>query len=123
MIEKVWYVTIYVEDLQRAVDFYTRTLGIPLRFCSIEEGFASLGTEGATLSLSTAGGTAKANGLVGRETGVALGVRDIASTYEALRKLGVDFLAPPEAHHWGTTAVLLDPDRNALTLDELKERE
>ena len=55
--------------------------------------------------------------LVGRFSGVSLGVDDIAQAYEALQARGVNFLDPPEEQPWGgTTAHFEDTDENILTI-------
>jgi predicted enzyme related to lactoylglutathione lyase len=121
MIEKVWYVTVYTRNFERAAEFYEQTLGLPLRFRSAEEGYASFGMNGTFFAVSRVDpDSPKAARLAGRETGIAFGVKDIASAYEHLKGKGVCFTMPPTPQPWGgTLAVFTDPDGNAFTLDEL----
>jgi predicted enzyme related to lactoylglutathione lyase len=111
----VSYVNVYVEDFDRALEFYQHTLGLPLRFADEKFGFASFETGGARLNVSHSGGNAE---LVGRHTGIGLGVDDIQAAYEELSAKGVKFEQKPERMPWGgMLAILEDPDGNRLFLD------
>jgi catechol 2,3-dioxygenase-like lactoylglutathione lyase family enzyme len=111
-------VRVFVRDLERAVDFYTRVLGMPLSFRSDEMGWAQLGTAGAELALERAAADdPETKDLVGRFVGLSLAVPDIAAAHRTLVARGVEFLHPPERMPWGgVLAHLRDPDGNVLTL-------
>lgn len=109
-------VRVFVDDFERAVRFYTETLGIPATFRSDEMGWAQLGTGAAELALERSSPDEERD-LVGRFVGVSLAVDDVDTTYEELRAKGVRFRAPPERQPWGgVLAHFEDPDGNVLTL-------
>lgn len=110
-------VRIFVRDLERALGFYTETLGIPLALRNDEFGWAQLATGQAQLALERLEPARGEEALLGRFLGVSLAVADIHATYEAWFARGVDFLAPPERMPWGgVLAHFRDPDGNVLTL-------
>ena len=115
---KLYAVRIFVRDWQRALDFYAKTLGMPVAFASEDMGWAELATDGAHLALERARpDDPESEALVGRFVGVSLQVDDVAACYTDLRSKGVDFTAPPEKQPWGgTLAHLRDPEGNVLTL-------
>jgi catechol 2,3-dioxygenase-like lactoylglutathione lyase family enzyme len=51
---ELFVVRVFVTDWERAVRFYTETLGIPTTFRSDEMGWAQLDTGAANLALSAA---------------------------------------------------------------------
>jgi predicted enzyme related to lactoylglutathione lyase len=120
---RLWYVNLFVRDLDRAVEFYQQKLGLPLRFRHDEFGYAAFATEGAGLSLARVDPAAvDAGELVGRHTGVGLGVPDIHSAHAELAARGVEFTMPPTRQPWGgMLATFRDPDGNVLYLDQLRE--
>lgn len=114
---RLFVTRVFVRDWERALRFYTETLGMGLSFRGDDMGWAQLDTGPAQLALERADDEALREGLVGRYVGVSLQVPDIEKTYETLRERGVDFLGPPELQPWGgMLAHLRDPDGNVLTL-------
>lgn len=115
---RLYAVRVFVSDWDRAVRFYTETLGIPTTFASDDLGWAQLATGEGQLALERAEpDDAEACELVGRFVGVSLEVPDIEATHETLVSRGVEFLAPPEKQPWGgVLAHFRDPDGNVLTL-------
>jgi catechol 2,3-dioxygenase-like lactoylglutathione lyase family enzyme len=113
-------VRIFVRDFERAVRFYTETLGMKLSHRSDELGWAQLATGGAELALERDRGEGEDGhdeDLVGRFVGISLAVENIMETYETLRARGVEFLRPPAKMPWGgVLAHFRDPDGNVLTL-------
>lgn len=115
---RLWYVNVYVSDFARAVAFYRDTLGLPLQMRDDAFSYASFATEGARFSVAKAD---PGSGLVGRHTGVGLGVRDLPSAYEQLRSKGVQFTMLPREQPWGGfMAMFQDPDGNIFFLDQLR---
>ena len=113
---KLSVVRVFVTDWERALRFYTQTLGMPALFQSDELGWAQLATGEAQLAIERAASD-DANAIVGRFLGVSLQVDDIEATYKTLRERGVEFLAPPERQPWGgALAHFRDPERNVITL-------
>lgn len=125
MVNTVCYATVYVSDLDRAVEFYESKLGMPVRFRDEEHGYVSFKTAGTSFALARVGpDQAEAQTLVGRHTGLGLGVADIHAAYDALNARGVEFVQPPEKQPWGgTIAIIADPDGNTLFLDRLDPHE
>lgn len=115
---RLFVVRVFVTDWDRAVRFYTETLGIPTTFRSDEMGWAQLATGEGQLALErTAPGDVEADELVGRFVGVSLQVPDIEAAHKTLVERGVEFLAPPEPQPWGgVLAHFRDPDGNVITL-------
>ena len=115
---KLFAVRVFVTDWERALRFYTETLGIPTSFRSDEMGWAQLATGEGQLALERAQpGDAESQALVGRFLGVSLQVPDIDATYATLVERDVEFLEPPAKQPWGgVLAHLRDPDGNVLTL-------
>lgn len=114
---RLFAVRVFVTDWERALRFYTETLGMATTFRGDEMGWAQLDTGAAQLALERADSQALDDGLVGRFVGVSLMVDDIDKTYQTLCARGVEFLGPPERMPWGgVLAQLRDPDGNVLTL-------
>jgi predicted enzyme related to lactoylglutathione lyase len=112
------YVNIFVSDLARALEFYETQLGLKLAFKDEEHGYASLDAGPVQLGLAIPGDDQKE--LLGRHTGVGLAVADLASEHARLRELGVAFTMEPTRQPWGGfMALVCDPDRNVLYLDEV----
>jgi predicted enzyme related to lactoylglutathione lyase len=120
---RVWYATAYVRDFDRAVAFYRDTLGLPLKFADEKFGYASFATPGAGFSVARVDPADPAQrALVGRETGIAFGVDDLAATHKLWSGRGVPFPYPPTAQPWGgTLAKIADPEGNLITLDQYRE--
>jgi lactoylglutathione lyase len=118
MAYKLYAIRVFVTDWERALEFYSKTLEMPVVFAGSEMGWAELDTGEAHLALERmAPDNPEAASLVGRFVGVSLQVEDIQATYDTLVARGVDFLAPPEPQPWGgTLASFRDPDGNVLTL-------
>ena len=115
---KLYAVRVFVRDWERALAFYSETLGMPVAFAGPGMGWAELDTGGARLALERVDPEDdEASSLVGRFVAVSLQVDDIHATYDALVTRGVEFLGPPEKQPWGgVLAHLRDPDGNVLTL-------
>ncbi len=111
-------VRVFVHDWERALAFYTETLGMPVAFESADMGWAQLGLDGAHLAIERLDPEdPEAEGLVGRFVGVSIAVEDLPARHEALVDRGVHFLEPPAQQPWGAMmAHFEDPERNVLTL-------
>jgi len=122
MTPRVWYVNVYVFDLEEAVEFYRDRIGLPLRFMDEEFGYASFGTDGAGFALARVDRDSEQAELVGRHTGVGLAVADLDAVYADLCQKGVEFTMPPTRQAWGgVLSMFRDPDGNVLFLDQLRE--
>ena len=102
-----------VQDVKRALEFYGDKLGLSVT--SAFEGFAFLGTTGATLVLSEP--LARANSTTVGATEVVFSVPDVRAAYEALRAKGVEFTHEPRQVSGATWAAnFRDPDGHALSV-------
>ncbi|MDT3344493.1 VOC family protein [Microbacterium aquilitoris] len=123
---KIQTVSVFVDDQQRALEFYTEKLGfavaadVPMgefRWLTVVDPAAPEGTQ---LSLEPKGHPAVApftDALL--EDGIpffVLGVDDVQAEYERLQGLGVEFTQAPIDHGPVTTAVLSDTVGNLLQI-------
>lgn len=134
MIRKLTYATFYVTDQNKALDFYTKTLGFELRMdFAMENGFRwlTVGPKGQSdveiiLYSANAGGMldeASAGhlkallekGLMG--AGV-FETDDCQATYQELLAKGVEFLQPPQVRPYGVEAVFKDGCGNWFSLTQ-----
>ena len=114
MIEGVAGITIWTDDLDRLVEFYDGTLGLPLR--GKKEGWVNFQWGDLRLNL----------GLHDRVAGkasdpyrimISFGVTDIHGEHRRLSEMGVEFIRAPEQEEWGGwVATFLDPDGNVLQM-------
>ncbi len=111
-------VRVFVTDWERAIRFYSETLGMAVAYRSDEMGWAQMATGEGQLALERVDPSdQEGRALVGRFVGVSLRVSDIFALYDSLVERGVDFVGPPEKEPWGgVLAHLRDPDGNVLTL-------
>ena len=117
MIDGVAGVTVWTEELDRLLPFYTDTLGLTPH--SVRPGFASFKWGDMRLGIGT---HSDVNGRTGEpyRVMVNLGVKDIQEEYNVLQNRGVVFIRPPEKEHWGGwVATFSDPDGNVLQLMQL----
>ena len=114
----VAYVNLFVSDLDRSVEFYSKKLGLALEFSDSEHGYASLDSGPVRLGLTLPG--PDQGELLGRHTGVGLAVDELVAEHARLKALGVEFTMEPSKQPWGGfMAMIADPDRNILYLDEV----
>ncbi len=115
---QIAYVRVFVRDFERAVRFYTETLGFALASRDDEVGWAQLVTFGTTLALERVDNTDPADRqLVGRFLGLSLAVPDVTTAFQTLVNRGVIFTHPPTRTTWGgTLAHFEDSEQNVLTL-------
>lgn len=127
---KIQTVSVFVDDQQRALEFYTEKLGftvaadVPMgefRWLTVVDSAASEGTQ---LSLEPKGHPAVSpftDALL--EDGIpffVLGVDDVAAEYDRLQGLGVEFTQAPIDHGPVVTAVFSDTVGNLLQLAAYK---
>ncbi|MHC4579517.1 MAG: VOC family protein [Planctomycetota bacterium] len=106
-------VTVMVSDFERAVRFYTETLGLELRFRSGDE-WAEVTTQGLTVGLHKAGTQGPRPGAEGALS-IGLQVAEIAAAMERLQERGIRFGQVVEDGPV-KLAFLGDPDGNPLYL-------
>jgi len=117
MITHVKFVSIPTRDQERALAFYTGTLGFTLltdqpfddrqRWIELRVG----GSDTRLVLFTADGGPQPGSSFNG-----ALACDNVERTYEELKGRGVEFAAPPTKEPWGTFAVMKDPDGNQFVL-------
>jgi predicted enzyme related to lactoylglutathione lyase len=106
---------VFVNNLERAVEFYRDALGLPLLHqgsfgAEFLEGEVRLSVHPAVHPDSKA--------MVGRHTGLTFKVDGLLHLCGDLHAKGVGFLAEPTQQAWGIMAMVKDPDGNVLALWE-----
>jgi predicted enzyme related to lactoylglutathione lyase len=114
MITRVDFVGIPTRDLDRAVEFYGTTLGIPMSRHIPERNFAEFETGNLTLNLMNAEKMGLEHHAV--RNAIALRVDDVAAARERLEAQGVEFAMDTFDTGVCHMAFFRDPDGNALML-------
>jgi catechol 2,3-dioxygenase-like lactoylglutathione lyase family enzyme len=118
MIKAIKFVSVPVTDQQRALEFYTRVLGMRVLTDQpfsdtqrwIELGFPRGGTG---LVLFTGEGQEK---MIGGFMNISFTADDVVATAKEMKANGVEFVQEPEKADWGTAAIFKDPDGNQFVL-------
>ncbi len=120
LFRKVASVILLVSDMQRSIDFYKNTLGLPLKNSSSD--WAEFFKDRTTLALHPMNKKLKAR--AGSTIGMLVGfmVSDMDQTYKNLKKKNVKFLKEPEMEPFGSHAIILDPDGHMISIVELTEK-
>jgi predicted enzyme related to lactoylglutathione lyase len=124
-LERVVYVTVFVKDQDRALDFYTNVLGFEKRVDkSKPDGprALSVGLKGQDLQLVLWPGTpGQGQPYQGRSTAaVTIETKDCRATFEVLKSRGVKFETEVLESPWGYVALFQDPDGNRLQLRQVR---
>ena len=119
---QLWYVNVFVSDLQRAVGFFRDTLALPLQFEDEKSGYASFAPKGVRMGVARVeAGALESQLLIGRHTGIGFGVPDLDAAYRELEAKRVRFTMRPTKQPWGGyMATFADPDGNLFYLDQLR---
>ena len=118
MIKGVKFVSIPVRDQDRALDFYTKKLGMRVITDSpyddtqrwIELGIPRADTK---VVLFTGPGQEQ---MIGTTMNVTFVADDVAATVADLKAKGVEFVREPEKADWGTAAIFKDSEGNVFVL-------
>lgn len=118
MIKGIKFVTIPVHDQDRALDFYTRTLGFTVvtdQPFNDEQRWIELRVPGADtrIVLFTPEGY---EDRIGGFQPVTFWSANVQHTYDLLVGRGAQFEGPPTVADWGSSATLIDPDGNRLVV-------
>jgi catechol 2,3-dioxygenase-like lactoylglutathione lyase family enzyme len=118
VIKAIKFVGVPVSDQQRALDFYTKTLGFRVitdqpfddkqRWIELGIGRSSSG-----ITLFTPEGQEHR---IGTFTGISFLADDVMATCKDLAAKGVTFIQEPQKADWGTAAIFADPDGNQFVL-------
>jgi lactoylglutathione lyase len=121
MITHVGITTVYVSDQEKALDFYTNTLGFEVRADDAmgDMRWIQVAPKGAATSIVLAHGFGGWSAeKVGQFTGIGLEANDIEATYRELSARGVTFTETPNKQPWGMQAQFVDQDGNGYVLGE-----
>jgi len=116
---KIGFVTVFVTDFDKSLDFYTQTLGMEIDYTDKMVWAQFKSGEDVSLAIEKCDPDYVEQGskMVGRFVGVTLMVDNIEDQYNRLVAKGVEFSGRPEKQHWGgTLAHLKDLEGNVLTL-------
>ena len=131
MINTIGGKVVMVSDQKKAVDFYTKKLGFDLRVdmpigkvhwieVAPKHSQSSISLMEPNPKMMSKEELARAKKEIGMFTGVWFYTGDIKSTYEDLKKKGVN-ITPPEKQEWGgIISILKDQDGNGFHLVEFK---
>ena len=121
MLEKIVYVSLFVNDQDKALDFYTNVLGLEKRVDAPTPGgprFLTVGVKGQDFELvlwpGTPGRAQPAQGRV--PAAYTIATADCRKAFEALKSRGVKFETEVLEYPWGYIALFQDPDGNRLQL-------
>ncbi|MFL5575155.1 MAG: VOC family protein [Gemmatimonadaceae bacterium] len=118
MIKGIKFASVPVRDQDRALAFYTGSLGFQLATdqpLDDTQRWIELRIPGADtrLVLFTPSGH---EDRIGGFQNVTFRADDVEKTYEELSARGVEFTGPPRRAEWGTAAIFRDPDGNSFVL-------
>ena len=121
MLAKVVYISVFVKDQGKALDFYTKQLGFEKRVdVPYPDGprFLTVGLEGQDFELVLWPGTpGQGQPFQGRiPAQYTIATADCRKTFEVLKSRGVKFETGVLEYPWGYVAVFQDPDGNRLQL-------
>lgn len=109
-------VNLYVNDVDRAIAFYTTKLGWEKTMdFPMGEGsrWVTVAPPGAQTAFTlTKDGPMWSPEKVGGFSGVVVEVDDVYATHTALTKAGVEFTEPPRTEPWGGWAMFKDSEGN-----------
>ena len=118
MIKGIKFLSVPVNDQDRALAFYTEKLGFAVATDQPFGGgqrWIELRIPGAEtrLVLFTPPGH---ESRVGEFMSMAYWSDDVPKTYELLKTRGVEFVQPPKTEPWGTSAIFRDSEGNQFVL-------
>ena len=118
MIQRIATVAVYVEDQDRALEFWRDRMGFEVRARE------SMGKAGFWLEVAPKGADSRLviypNALMSNwqelKPSIVFECDDVKTTYESLKDRGVDFTEEPDKMAWGTFAKFRDTDGNEFLL-------
>jgi catechol 2,3-dioxygenase-like lactoylglutathione lyase family enzyme len=129
MFKKIMYITLFVADPDRALEFYTKKLGFEKRadFSGPEGRFLTIAIKGQGPEVLLWPGTAgRANTAAGSPPisvpgSLIIESDDLRKDFDVLRSRGVPFAdAEPEDYPFGVRVTALDPDGNRVSLRQTR---
>ncbi|MGW6318143.1 VOC family protein [Streptomyces sp. NPDC055099] len=127
MLTNIMYVTIYVTDQDRALEFYSQGLGLEkgVDYPGPDGRFLTVGVPGSPVqiilwSLAAAAGQPGGAGAPGP---LILESDDLRKDFEIMRQRGVVFEdSEPEEYPFGVRIEAVDPDGNRVSLRQQRKR-
>ena len=114
---KIGMVFIPVSDMQRAIDWYSRLLGLPHGVTSHEDKIYNLPMQGETGLILDAHKPVRNSS----QPLFFFWTSDMQATYEFLKELAVEFVNPIEDIGSVSTLTFTDPDHNLLMVCQAHE--
>ena len=111
MLKRINFVTVPVTDQSRALEFYTKKVGLKV-FTDQTIGntrWIELQIPGAETKLVL---DPKPGHVPNGHPAVAFVTDDVEATYDELRSRGVEFTQAPKKEHWGEHAIFTDSEGN-----------
>lgn len=118
VIRQVKFVSIPVNDQDKALDFYTKKLGFSIVSDQPFDGkqrWIELGIPGAETRVVLFTADEHRN-RIGTLSNLVFASENVQKTYEEYSKRGVEFDGPPKNEPWGTFAMFRDLDGNKFVL-------
>jgi lactoylglutathione lyase len=124
MIDRIGNVSIFVNDQDRAKEFYTNVLGFEVR----EDAPLSPGSTARWLAVAPKGAATEVTlylpdenwehyrQVVGKSQALTFNVSDLKALHSDLKAKGVKFVQEPDEQPWGTYAMIEDSEGNHLLL-------
>ena len=112
-------VTLYVNDIDRAVDFYTKKLGWDKTMDEpMGEGmrWVTVCPKGEKTAFTLSKGSDQMPGKPGGFTGVILEVDDVYKAHDQFKKSGIEFTEAARTEPWGGWAIFKDSEGNEVGL-------
>ena len=126
MIDRVGTVCVFVEDQDRAKDFYTNVLGFELRtdaplYPGAAARWVAVAPKGAATEVILYlpdENWEHYRQVVGQSQALTFNVADMDALHRDLKAKGVTFVQEPERQPWGYYAIIRDSEGNRLILSE-----
>lgn len=116
---RVWMTAVPVSDLDRAVEFYCKVLGLQVQLDSRDNNWVELGPEEPLGKVALYVPSVHDRRKPGGPTGIVFSTDSVYDLHRRLVDEGVRFRLKPERQTWGgLMAVFLDEDGNELTVVE-----
>ena len=113
MIDHLKFMGIPVADQDRALAFYTEKLGFAATFGPQRRIELEIPGSKTRIALFTPEGQ---EGRIGTFVNASFACRDVEATYQHYVERGVEFVKPPTAESWGTSAILKDSEGNLILI-------
>ena len=104
-------VTLFVDDIDRTIEFYTKKLGWDKTMdapMGPDTGWVTIAPKGEKVMFTLAKRTTQKAGF----SGTIMEVDDVYKTQEQLSKLGIEFPEPARTEPWGGWAMFTDSEGN-----------